>query len=151
MYSIYMLLNATDLMPENAKCFECIKCDFKCSKKSNFTKHIMTPKHTNATKCYENATQMEEKNAVCPFCKKNFKHSSSMYRHKKTCKNTVEQSLQNNDNQLIDTEDLIKYLMKENTEFKQMLIDQNKQMIEIAKNAGNNNTTNTEYIQKCSS
>jgi hypothetical protein len=34
--------------------------------------------------------------------------------------------------------------MKENAEFKQLLIDQNKQMVELAKNAGhnNNNTTN---------
>jgi hypothetical protein len=37
--------------------------------------------------------------------------------------------------------------MKENSEFKQLLIDQNKQMIELAKNAGNNNnnTTNNSF------
>jgi hypothetical protein len=39
--------------------------------------------------------------------------------------------------------DLIKYLMKENSEFKQMIIEQNKQMIEISKN---NSITNNGNI-----
>jgi hypothetical protein len=40
---------------------------------------------------------------------------------------------------------LVEYLMKENSEFKQLMIDQNKHMMELAKNAGNhnNNTINT--------
>lgn len=33
--------------------------------------------------------------------------------------------------------------MKENSEFKQLILDQNKQMIEMAKNAGNNNNNTT--------
>jgi hypothetical protein len=67
---------------------------------------------------------------------------SSLCKHKKTC---IDPVVLNND--LDNPENLIKYLMKENAEFKQLLIDQNKQMIELAKNAGhivtnNNNTTN---------
>jgi hypothetical protein len=42
-----------------------------------------------------------------------------------------------------ETEALIQYLMKENTEFKQLILDQNKQMIEMAKNTGNNNNNTT--------
>ena len=38
---------------------------------------------------------------------------------------------------------LIDYLMKENSEFKQLMIEQNKQMIELSKNSGNHNTTNS--------
>jgi hypothetical protein len=40
--------------------------------------------------------------------------------------------------------ELIQYLMKENSEFKQLMLEQNKQMIQLAKNSGhhNNNTTN---------
>ena len=46
-----------------------------------------------------------------------------------------------------DTETLIQYLLKENTEFKQLMIEQNKHMVELAKNAGtnNNNTTNNHF------
>jgi hypothetical protein len=36
---------------------------------------------------------------------------------------------------------LVEYLLKENSEFKQLMIEQNKQMIELAKNAGNNNNS----------
>ena len=35
---------------------------------------------------------------------------------------------------------LIEYLMKENSEFKQLMIDQNKHMMELAKHSGNNNS-----------
>ena len=74
-------------MPKNAETLTCEKCDFNTSKQSNYTKHLLTSKHTNATKCYINAIQKEQKNAKCPFCEKKFIHSSSMYRHKNICKN----------------------------------------------------------------
>jgi hypothetical protein len=63
---------------------------------------------------------------------------NSLWYHKKKCVS------ENTDISLNNSENLINYLMKENAEFKQLLIDQNKQMVELAKNAGhnNNNTTN---------
>ena len=42
-------------MPENAELYECIKCNFKCSKKSNWDKHILTRKHNMEAKMPENA------------------------------------------------------------------------------------------------
>ena len=48
-----MLSNATNLMPKNAEIFECKDCDFKCSKKSNYDKHILTLKHTNKAEGYK--------------------------------------------------------------------------------------------------
>ena len=36
--------------------------------------------------------------------------------------------------------------MKENSEFKQLMVEQNKQMIELAKNTGNNNTNTNNNI-----
>ena len=44
-----------------------------------------------------------------------------------------------NDTTKQKAEELINYLMKENSEFKQLILDQNKQMIELTKNVGNNN------------
>ena len=32
---------------KNAEIFYCRSCDFKCSKKSNFQKHLSTDKHKN--------------------------------------------------------------------------------------------------------
>ena len=135
-----MLSNAIHLMPKNAEIFECNNCDFKCSKKSNYDKHLLTLKHKNATKCYTNATDLEQKNAKCSFCQREFKHSSSMYRHKKECKekneqtNTINSDVNNNDNKLVD------YLMKENTELKHMIIDVCKNINSTQNNNSFNNT-----------
>jgi len=74
----------------------------------------------------------------CTICKTIFNSRTTLWRHKKTCFL---------DTQNITTEDdqkeLIQFLLKENAEFKQLMIDQNKQMIELAKKTGNNYSNNT--------
>ncbi len=138
--------------PKVAKNYECITCDYFTSKYSDYVKHLSTLKHTNklnATLLLQNATNISDKlntTYACE-CGKKYNHSSSYYRHKKSC-----EPLANNN--LDDPENLIKYLMKENAEFKQLLIDQNKQMmeqnnnmmgkfVELSKNVGNNNNNNS--------
>ena len=39
-------------MPKNAELFNCENCNFICSKKSNYTKHLMTAKHKILTNTY---------------------------------------------------------------------------------------------------
>ena len=136
-----MLLNATFSDDKNAKKFRCEICNFNCCKKSNFDKHITTPKHQKATICYENATTLEAKNAKCPFCEKDFKHTSSMYRHKKTCsfiqdEPCTESPVEENNSNLIE------YLMKENSELKNMILDVCKNM-NLHNTHNSHNTTNS--------
>jgi hypothetical protein len=68
---------------------------------------------------------------------------SGLSRHRKKCFNLQNKQfvdeLKNETNQ----QHLIEYLMKENSEFKQLMFEQNKQMIELAKNSGNNNHNTT--------
>jgi hypothetical protein len=82
-------------------------------------------------------------------CGKKYSHLSTLYAHKK--KNNCQENITTLPN-LIDSkltinthegqQQLVEYLMKENSEFKQLMIDQNKQMLELAKNSvGHNNTT----------
>ena len=57
-------------MPENAvhaKSFQCLICDYKCSKQSNYNAHLLTRKHTRMTNAVENAKSLECKlcNFVC--------------------------------------------------------------------------------------
>src|SRR5210317_1664719 len=63
------------------KQFICEKCNYICGKKSDFNKHLNSNKH-NAIECYTNATL----NSLLCKCGKQYKHSSSFYRHKKTCR-----------------------------------------------------------------
>jgi hypothetical protein len=77
---------------------------------------------------------------MCNNCDKFFNDRAGLWRHNKKCIKPL-------DNNAFDNpENLIKYLMKENAEFKQLLIDQNKQMmgqfVELSKNVGNNNNSN---------
>ena len=46
---------------ENAEKFHCISCDFVCSKKSNYDKHLLTPKHTNKLAIFG-----DKLSSICP-------------------------------------------------------------------------------------
>ena len=39
--------------PKNAKTFYCENCDFGCSKKSDYSRHLLTSKHKILTNTYE--------------------------------------------------------------------------------------------------
>jgi hypothetical protein len=88
----------------------------------------------------------DTKSCTSYFCKcgKEYKYRQGLWKHQKNCKNYIEEihpmSINN-----IEKEHLINYLMKENSEFKQLLLDQNKQMIELAKVGGNYNINNNSH------
>ena len=42
---------------KNAKKFHCVNCDFVCSKKSNYSTHLLTSKHINTVN-YTNGIYM---------------------------------------------------------------------------------------------
>ena len=139
-------------LKKNLHRFVCEKCDFKCYMKCDWDKHIMRLKHINAVSGNNMETKKLKKTYSCE-CGKSFLSNSGLWKHQKSCvepqtqTQTQTQTLANND--FDNPENLIKYLMKENSEFKQLLIDQNKQMmsqndriIELSKNVGNNNNSN---------
>jgi hypothetical protein len=130
--------------PKISKIFLCENCNYKCSKNSEFNKHILTNKH----KILQNPTSYINNNKIykCD-CGKIYKHSSTLYAHKKKCKYYEEQNFSNT-KEKNNTEDLVNYLLKENSEFKQLLLDQNKQMIELAKIGGNYNINNNNSNNK---
>ena len=129
----------------------CETCDYFTSKKSSYEKHILTAKHLNATNDYKNATKSCEKVAKCYNCScgKKYSHHSSLWKHQKNClgvKNiqTEPTIVTTENNSKLDHESLIHELMKQNTEFKTMLIEQNAKIMELAKEGKyiTNNTTN---------
>ena len=140
--------------PENAAKFECIKCSFICSKKSDWDRHIFTQKHqkeTNEVKMHEetnevkmqeetNEVKMQEENIekmptkfLCD-CGKEYKYRQSLFCHKKRCQFNTK----NKEPDLTDKE-IIKMLIKENSEFKHIILD-------IIKLIHPNNTNNTQQI-----
>ena len=70
-------------MPKNENNYYCEKCDFTCSKKSNYMAHLSTAKH----KKREMDNEKEPKNAT-PYmcsCGNEYKHASGLSKHKKKC------------------------------------------------------------------
>ena len=133
--------------------FECDICDYYTSNKKDYTKHISTPKHikmTSSVTCGDNKSLP----VVCT-CGNTYKYRQGLSRHKKTCVDVI-------NNAMVDTSpppskthpqpksssedmqmNIILELVKQNHEFKQLLIEQNKTIIEVAKNSQvNNNTIN---------
>ena len=111
--------------------FECLFCDFKCSKKSNYDKHLDTLKHQmkqNETNAMPKNAEKDINNLECQYCSLLFNSRTTLWRHKKKCSNS-------NNNNNDKTQELVQYLMKENSEFKQLLLEQHKQSL---LNAGHN-------------
>jgi hypothetical protein len=106
---------------KSSKKFHCESCDYFTSRKSQYDRHLATDKH----KILQNPTHEKFQNAKLYNCEcgKIYKHSSTLYTHKKTChiNNTFDYQ---NISDLTDKE-IIKTLLK------------------IVENGTNNNTTNT--------
>jgi hypothetical protein len=75
-------------------------------------------------------------------CGKEYKHRQSLFNHKKICKYTNQEII----DQTQITPELIMSVLQQNKELQQMLVEQNKTIIELSKNntiTNNNNITNT--------
>ena len=148
----------------------CNICNYNTVKNSDFAKHKLTAKHLRLVNPSKNS-QPVIKVYTC-VCGKSYKHDSSYYKHKKGCLliNTpegdrinpfvkvpeFENTIVYTNERLIIDNNLIIELLKQNQEFKEMLVDQNnklmeqnkqnqelnKQIIEIAKEHKTINTTN---------
>ena len=131
-----------------AQKYFCECCDYSTSKKSSFDKHSATDKHKsceNGSKMVENDSKKLLKVAdlfECE-CGKIYKYDSGYYRHKKKCMIEEEKKPFELTNETIIT------ILKQNSEFQQMLLEQNKTIMELSKNYSiTNNTTNTNSHNK---
>jgi hypothetical protein len=162
---IYIGMSPTYKSPKISYKFFCEICDYKCNKKSEYTKHISTAKHKilhNPTSiCLQSATP---KTYSC-ICGKEYKHSSTLSHHKKKCdkinnnntsntSHNVEEGLHQGEivtNSMThsDFKEILVLMMKENKEFQKSFLDiipQLKTGINNSHNTiTNNNTTNNQF------
>ena len=130
-------------MPKTTEIHECKICDFKCSKLSNFTKHLATSKHQKNIKWCENDDKKmpkdAEKTTKCE-CGRVYTHYSGLWRHKKTCTHP-----QIDDNTLsklvLEVVKSNSELQKQNEEFKTLMVEQNTKVMDLCEVMKNNTTT----------
>jgi len=134
---LYIAMSVNEKNADYAKLRHCYFCDFSCCKQSDYERHILTRKHKKRSISNDLSMIGNEKNAlyaenekkfVCEFCNKSYKDNSGLWRHKKKCK---EEKCEDEDAK--KDNDLVLMLLKENQEFKQLIIEQNKQNNEMQK------------------
>jgi hypothetical protein len=129
--------------------FYCEKCDYGTSRKSSFDNHVLSAKHKkyangNVLDTFGNNIMQELCNTkfTCSNCNKEFKNRSGLWKHKKKC---IEENSETNITTPFElTQETFMAILKQNSEFQQMLLDQSKTMMDLAKNSSvTNNTNNT--------
>ncbi len=130
--------------------FVCELCDYKCCYNCDWIKHISTSKHASNVKMEQNG--IEESNLskkssqyFCD-CGRSYSTKSNLGKHKKSCANVTPTINNEKIVEKMDVYDLVKYLMKENSELKTLLVDQTNKLsdvtLELVKNGVNNTTNN---------
>jgi len=128
-------------VPKSSENFCCIKCDYYTSRKSQYDRHILTDKHIKVAKddatSYKNVPKSSE-TYYCN-CGKEYKHRQGLWKHKKTCVIDTEPEIVKPN----EKDDLINYLIKENQEFKNLILEIVKKDTYNNSNNTTNNTTNS--------
>jgi len=141
--------------------FSCSSCEFNCRNKYNFSKHLLTLKHTKTQEMIHldtNGYIENAKNVYTCECGKVYKYSQGLSKHKGICQVIISENTNN-----------IVNIVKQNQEFKDLLLEQHhllvqqnkdnkelqKQIIELTKEGkiinntnttnSNNNTTNNKF------
>jgi hypothetical protein len=121
--------------------YYCEKCDFKCSKKYSWSRHLSTLKHMMETTGNDLETKKGKKGQfqlfTCELCDKSYKNRSGLWKHKQYCfmPENQDHNFENiaaNKLSIDDKDDLIIQLLK-----------QNAKLMEILENGTTNNSHNT--------
>ena len=124
----------------NASKYYCEYCHYNCSKKYNWEKHLNTDKHNKTTMEIKsgNEWQKNSNKFECDICNKLFTTTSGLWKHNKKCKDE-----NNKPYDEISDKELIVMLIKENSEFKNMMFEQSNIMMKALENGTYNNSCNT--------
>jgi hypothetical protein len=152
------LTNSSQISPNKCK-YVCDVCSIATNNKKDYTNHMLTAKHKKSMYANVLLTEVSPISPVsqihtCDKCNKSYKSRVGLWKHKKKCSQqpvataTAEPELTNsfipNSTMPLDTAMIIE-LLKQNQEFKDLLLEQNKQMMELAGKIGN--TTNNNNIK----
>jgi len=128
--------------------YYCEKCNYTCSKKYNWDKHLSTTKHESATESNILATQSGKKwqnNAIyiCNNCNKEYNDRTGLWRHKKKCKIEQVEELDEDPIKEILSPEITPELIKLITELVKGQNGIQESIVELCKNGTTNNSHNT--------
>jgi len=135
------------LSPKIPKKFRCDCCYYYTSNKKDYEKHLLTLKHKKVLD--GSNMEVEEVNKIPIYaceCSKTFKTHGGLWKHKSKgfcVNNETEPDVKNSNNTASDKDELINYLIKENQEFKNMILEFVKKDSYNQCTTNNNTNTNT--------
>ena len=121
--------------PKNAIIFNCEKCDFNCSKKCDWDRHITTLKHKNRTTgefSLTDSTNRHKNNSMTCVCGKEYSARNSLWYHQKKCTKynkavTNTDSECNGDSKNSTNNSIVLQLLQE----QKAMREENKEMIKV--------------------
>ena len=149
----------TQNSPKLAEKFVCINCHYKCSKQSDFDKHLSTLKHKMSYDELHELAKPQQRNYTCE-CGKDYVYRQGLYNHRKKCKTLANEPqmdtinlddipsenmiISKHENDISQLTSLVIEVVKNNSEFQKQMFDmcKNMQSTIISNNCNNNNTTN---------
>ena len=125
----------TEIPQKTPFIYSCITCDFNSSNRKDYNRHCLTAKHRNLI-LTNGKTQT--KTFICS-CGKSYKHSSTLCAHKKKCKDVSDNNthdIPHNDflplsNEPTSEASIVLRLLKQNDEFKQLMIQQHNENVAL--------------------
>ena len=130
------------ILPKFCPKYYCKNCDYGTCKKSSYDSHNLSAKHQksiNGNHLETAGNQILPKiclNFACGNCNKEFKNRSGLWKHNKIC-------IKNLNNSELSQETILN-ILNQNSELHQMLLEQNKTIIELCKEKNNINNFNSD-------
>jgi len=153
----------TDKLLKVAPIYNCEYCDYSTSKTSSYTKHLTTAKHLRKQSLTDKLPHMNDTNWICDICAKIYMSRVGLWKHKQKCVECEDTHIEEHTTSLSTTlpsqsqtvdATLVIELLKQNQEFKELMMEQSKQNFELQEqlleavkdgkigNTIHNNTTN---------
>ena len=143
--------------------YKCTQCDYITYNRANYNKHLLTNKHKNIIDILDNKKLQNVVHEYKCKCGKKYNYMSGLCKHKKKCQykecdktiiinNTFTEDYKELVMKLIIDNQEIKNIMlnsnKENIELRKQLLVQQKQMNELIPQIGNNNNNTTNNVKQ---
>jgi hypothetical protein len=134
-----------DTVQKSSNKYVCEKCDFNCSRLSQYNRHLYTRKHIQNDNIVTLSTNLVPKSSTrfqCE-CGNIYRYRQGLHKHRQTCSTNETECKQTTPIIPIDhamlTEKMIELVMSKNQEFMNMFMEK---IVHIAPSITNTNTTN---------
>jgi hypothetical protein len=120
--------------PKKPQKYLCENCEFVCSNKKDYTRHLNTAKHKILTNTSMGNSQNADLIYECE-CGKSYKHRQSLYSHKKKCNYSSEQIVEEYTNEIVENKgvstEMFMQLIQQNQDLQNLVLNQQNKLIEV--------------------